>query len=353
MTSKEAMTPRERWLAVINREKPDRVPMDYRATGEATAKLMEHLGLDNVPAMYERLHIDPVVSPRPRYVGPPVPEGSDVFGRRSRRVDYGTGAYNECVHSPLAEHQSVEEIEANYTWPSPDWWDYSSIRERIEGKGDYPICAGGSEPFLIYKDLRGESQAFTDLILNPEIVHYCLDRLFGLAYEDTRRIYEQIPGEVMMTYVAEDLGSQEGLLYSPEHIREFLLPRMKRMADLVHEAGARAFTHSDGAIRSILPDLIATGFDGLDPIQWRCKGMEREALKRDFGDKLIFHGGMDNQYTLAFGSVEEVRQEVIENLRILGADGGYIIGPCHNIQPVSPPENIVAMYDTGYECGGR
>ena len=348
---KEIMTPRERWLAVLNRQKPDRVPMDYRATREATAKLMEHLCVGDVAAMYERLHIDRVVSPSPQYVGPSVPKGEDVFGRRFRPVDYGTGVYNECVHSPLAEHQSVEEIEANYTWPGPDWWDYSGIREQIEGKDEYPIAAGGSEPFLIYKELRGESQAFTDLILNPEIVHYCLDRLFDLAYQDTRRIYEQIPGKVMMSYVAEDVGSQEGLLYSPEHIREFLLPRMKRMVDLVHGAGARAFTHSDGAIRAILPDLIAIGCDGLDPIQWRCKGMEREALKRDFGEKLIFHGGMDNQYTLAFGSVAEVCQEVIDNLRILGEGGGYIVGPCHNIQPVSPPENIVAMYDTGYEHG--
>ena len=79
--------------------------------------------------------------------------------------------------------------------------------------------------------------------------------------------------------------------------------------------------------------------------------MEREGLKYDFGDKLIFHGGVDNQYTLAFGSVEEVRQEVIDNLRILGKDGGYILAPCHNIQPVSPEENIVAMYETGYEDG--
>jgi uroporphyrinogen decarboxylase len=351
MGSRDTMTPRERWLAVLNRERPDRVPMDYRATSEATAKLMEYLGVGDRAAMYERLHIDRVVSPGGRYVGPSVPDGEDVFGRRFRAVDYGTGVYNETVHSPLAEYQSVEEIEANYTWPSPDWWDYSSVAGQIEGKEDYPIAAGGSEPFLIYKELRGESQAFTDLILNPEVVHHCLEKLFGLAYENTRRIFEQIPGKVMMSYVAEDVGSQESLLYSPDHIREYLLPRMKRMVDLVHEAGARAFTHSDGAIRAILPDLIALGFDGLDPIQWRCQGMEREALKRDFGDRLIFHGGVDNQYTLAFGSVEEVRQEVIDNIRILGEGGGYILGPCHNIQPVSPPENIVAMYDTGYEHG--
>lgn len=162
---------------------------------------------------------------------------------------------------------------------------------------------------------------------------------------------EQIPGKVMITYVAEDMGAQEGLMFSVRHIREFLLPRMKRIIDLAHSAGAFVFHHNDGAVRKILPDMIALGIDVLNPIQWRCKGMEREGLKADFGDKLIFHGAMDNQYTLPFGTVAEVRQEVLDNLRILGAGGGYILAPCHNIQAVSPPENIVAMYETAYEYG--
>jgi len=97
--------------------------------------------------------------------------------------------------------------------------------------------------------------------------------------------------------------------------------------------------------------MIAAGIDVLNPIQWRCAGMEREGLKRDFGGELIFHGAMDNQYTLARGSVAEVQREVADNLRILGAGGGYILAPCHNIQAVSPPENIIAMYETGYALG--
>ncbi len=266
-------------------------------------------------------------------------------------MDYGAGIYDECINAPLAEHQTVEEIEANYTWPKIDWWDFSSIPAQVAGKQDLPISGGGSEPLLTYKQLRGESQAYMDFVDNPEIVHYCLDKLFDLAYETTRRIYEQIPGQVLLTSVSEDLGSQESLLYSPAHIHEFILPRMKRMMDLAHEAGAYVLTHSDGAIRAIIPDLIAIGMDALDPVQWRCPGMEREGLKRDFGDQLVFHGGMDNQQTLPFGSVEDVRQEVIENLRILREGGGYILGPCHNIQAVSPPENIVAMYDAAYEYG--
>ena len=94
-----------------------------------------------------------------------------------------------------------------------------------------------------------------------------------------------------------------------------------------------------------------TKIEVLNPIQWRCKGMDREGLKRDFGADLIFHGGVDNQYTLPFGSVAEVRQEVLDNYRILGAGGGYILAPCHNIQSITPPENITALYETGYEYG--
>lgn len=349
---KETMTPRERWLAVLNRETPDRVPMDYWATAEATEKLLKHLGC-GYEEMLERLHIDTPFVVTGRYVGPPEKEPGDIWGLKRKLVDYGGGVYAESVAEPLAGFKFVEEIEDCYIWPSPDYWDYSHLPEAIKGQAHRPIRGGGSEPFLHYKNLRGEEQAYVDLVENPEIVHYCLDKLFEIAYQDTLRIFEAIPGKVMITYVAEDLGAQNSLLYSPEHIREFLLPRMKRMMDLTKQHGSRVFHHSDGAIRAILPDLIDIGIDVLNPVQWRCAGMEREGLKRDFGDKVIFHGAVDNQHTLPFGTVEDVRQEVIDNYRILGEGGGYILAPCHNIQVVGPAENVVAMYEAGYEYGWR
>jgi len=343
------MTPKERWLAVLNGEPTDRVPTDYWATEEATAKLKQHLGCQTFDELAQVLHIDQVVTVEPEYVGPELAEDENEFGCRKKDVDYGTGYYREVTYSPLAGFDSVEDIKRHYRWPEPDWWDYSHLPEQVAGKEDYPIQGGGSEPFLIYCELRGLEQGFMDLIVNPDMVHYCLDILFELAYQNTLRIYEAIPGQVMYSYVAEDLGSQEDLLFSPDHIREFLIPRMKRMMDLAHEHGVYVFHHSDGAIRKTLPDVIEAGIDVLNPIQWRAKGMDRAALKRDFGDQIVFHGAMDNQYTLAFGTVDEVRQEVIDNLQILGAGGGYILAPCHNIQAVSPPENIVAMYETAYE----
>lgn len=346
---KETMTSRERWLAVLKGEKPDRIPMDYWGTQEVADKLMKHFGLATMDEVFEKLHIDRPFKPLPKYVGPKLEEGSNIYGCKFKQVDYGTGFYEECIHNPIASYNSIEEIEANYKWPSADWYDYSDIKKQVEGKEHRAIQGGGSEPFMFYKEIRGDAQAMMDMIMNPELVKYCLGKLFDFAYEYTRRIIEQIPGQITYCYVAEDLGSQENLMYSPEHIHEFIFPGMKRMIDLAHDAGAYVFHHDDGAIRKILPDLIELGIDILNPIQWRCQGMEREALKKDFGDRLVLHGGMDNQHTLPFGTVAEVEQEVIDNLRILGENGGYILAPCHNIQAVSPVENIVRMYEVAYE----
>ncbi len=348
---RETMSPRERWQAVLRREKPDRVPMDFWGTDEAVASLAKHLGCGGKREALERLHVDFVVKAIPSYVGPPLAPGSDPFGRLYRKVAFGGGVYDECVNSPLAAYGSVEEIERGYAWPSPDWWDYGSLAARLEGLERYPVQGGGSEPFLIYKDLRGQEQAFVDLVENPEMVDYCLDKLFALAYEDTLRTLGALPGRVLFTYVAEDMGGQNDLMLSVTHIRSFLLPRMKRIIDLSHDGGAYVFHHNDGAIRRIIPDMIEAGIDLLNPIQWRCGGMDREVLKRDFGSRVVFHGGIDNQQTLPFGSASEVRREVLDNLRILGRDGGYILAPCHNIQALTPPENIVAVYETGYENG--
>lgn len=346
------MTPKERWLAVLAGQTPDRVPLDYWGTDEATSKLVKHLGLRNRWQAFERLHIDRVVSLKPVYVGPPLQRGMDMYGRRYRKIDYGTGKYRECIEGPLEQYQTIEEIEDNYVWPSADWFDYSALPRQLWGrKKNYPVQGGGSEPFLIYADLRGREQAYMDLVLRPEMVHYCLDKLFDFCYENTTRIYETLPGQVTLSYVAEDFGGQENLLYSRKVIKEFFLPRMKRMIDLAHESGVYAFFHSDGAIRTIIPDMIGIGIDVLNPLQWRSPGMEREGLKRDFGDKVVLHGGVDNQHTLAFGTVEDVQNEVLQNLDVLGKGGGYILAPCHNIQAVSPPENIVVMYATAYENG--
>jgi len=104
------MTPRERWEAVLSRQRPDRVPMNCRSTPEFTAKLIGHLGCGSQREMLAKLYVDYVVRVRPEYVGPQLPENTDVFGCHYRCVDYGSGEHLECVSQPLAEFSSVEEV---------------------------------------------------------------------------------------------------------------------------------------------------------------------------------------------------------------------------------------------------
>jgi uroporphyrinogen decarboxylase len=199
--------------------------------------------------------------------------------------------------------------------------------------------------------MRGLARAFEDLALRPDIADAVLGRLYDFHYEHHRRIFEAGRGRIDTTWVAEDLGAQTGPLISLAMYRRYLLPNQIRMADLARSYGIHVMYHTDGAARLFLPDLIdKVGIEVLNPIQWRCPGMEREGLVADFGDRVIFHGSIDNQQTLAFGTVDDVADEVRQSVEIYRG-ARWICAPCHNLQPVSPTANIVAMYETIHELG--
>jgi len=347
------MTPRERWLALLAGEKPDRIPTDIWATDEVFERLRRDLKCADNGDLYRRLHIDGVHTigaPRTVHHHPDDPEAS-IWGVRHTVVNYGGGTYHENASQPLAAAKTVDDVHA-FQWPRPDDHDFENFREQVRKiPGDRAVRCGGYEPFLLYSAMRGMEQAMMDLVLAPEMVEAALGRLFDYHYRLNARMFEIGKGRIDITYVAEDLGSQTGLLMSLAHIRRFLLPNQKRMADLARSFGIRVFYHTDGAARAVIPDLIdVTGIDVLNPIQWRCPGMEREALVRDFGARIAFHGAVDNQQTLSFGTPADVRAEVLDNIRIF-SKARWICAPCHNIQTVSPTENIVAMYETIHENG--
>lgn len=347
------MTPRERWLALLQGERPDRIPTDYQATAEVTARLLADLGCADETALWKRLHIDRRKTLEPKWKLPHHPDdpAADMWGIRYRKADYGTGVYDEPIHMPLAAVETVEEVHA-HRWPSPEDFDYSAItRALAEDDGEYPIHVGIYEPFLLYGYLRGLERAFEDLLLRPEIADAVLGHVVDFYEQFNRRSFEAGRGRIDTTYVAEDLGAQTGPLMSLKTYRRFLLPNQKKMADLARSFGIHVMYHTDGAARMFLPDLVDTvGIEILNPIQWRCPGMEREKLVADFGDRIIFHGSIDNQQTLAFGTVEDVVREVRESVEIY-RDARWICAPCHNLQPVSPTENVVAMYETIHELG--
>ncbi len=347
------MTPRQRWLALLADQPADRIPTDYQATAEVTARLLADLDCPDEAALWRRLHIDKrrVVEPRWTPSRTPADPQADLWGIRYRQVSYGAGSYDEPVHHPLAAAESVADVHA-HPWPDPADFDYAPVSAAVQtDDGVYPIHAGCYEPFLLYGYLRGLQQAFEDLALNADIADAILGHIFDFYHEQHRRIFEAGGRRIDLTWVAEDLGAQTGPLMSLATYRRFLLPNQIKMADLARSFGVHVMYHTDGAARLFLPDLIdRVGIEILNPIQWRCTGMERDRLVADFGRRVIFHGSIDNQQTLAFGTVDDVVQEVRDSVEIY-RNVRWICAPCHNLQPVTPTANVLAMYETIHELG--
>lgn len=351
------MTPRERWLAVLEGRRPDRVPCDYWATAEVTARLMRDFGCHSKREVWEHLGVDKCVRlaalhPLAKEDDWHIDSNFAIWHVGTADIPYqdGLGVYTETVSHPLAQAATVTDVE-RFDWPDPEAWDVRNLRARCEKWRGYPILGGTYEPFYLYCHLRGMEQALADFILNPAVLEAALDRIYWIHASIIRRTLDEAADLIDFIYVAEDLGTQESLLMSPGSFRRFLKPRMARMIELVHSYGVRVFHHDDGAIRPLIPDLLEIGIDVLNPIQWRCRGMEREELARDFGASVVFHGAVDNQKTLPFGAPDDVRREVAENIRIFQDCKGYIVAPCHNLQPNTPTANIVALYDAVQEFG--
>jgi uroporphyrinogen decarboxylase len=350
------VTPRERWLALLEGRVPDRTPCDYWGTAEVTGRLMKDLGCAGERELWRKLGVDRLVRVAP--VHPRAIEKTwyiqsqySVWGIGTREVAYGDGTYIESVSHPLAGAESAADVE-QYAWPEASEWSTEGLLAECGAWRDYPILLGSYEPFLLYCRMRGMEQAFRDLVEDEPIVEAALERIHGIHTSLIRRCLEESGALIDFLWVSEDLGTQGSLLVSPALFRRFLKPRLQSMMELAHSYGVRVFHHDDGAIRRLIPELLEMGIDVLNPIQWRCAGMAREELARDFGDKVVFHGGVDNQHTLPFGTPEDVRREVAENMRLLGGGKGYIVAPCHNIQPNTPTQNILALYETVHDLAG-
>ncbi len=350
LNNKGMMTSRERWLATLRGEKPDRLPKDYWATEEFNQRLLKDLGLPDMDAFFSRYEIDRPGWAGPTYVGPPLKPGYSVWGWRTKPIRYAAGTYDEIAFSPLAKAATVEEI-ARHPWPSIDWWDFSNVAAICAAQPDRIIESGYVAALWFHNYLRGMELSLEDFVENPEIAEAVISHIFKIHYEYMTRLFESAPKGIQLTQVTDDFGTQTGLAISPAIFRRYFKEPMRNLIKLAHSAGVYVMHHDDGAIRPLIPEFIEIGVDILNPIQWRCPGMEREGLARDFGRDLAFHGGVDNQQTLPFGTPADVRKEVGENISIFGGGKGYVLAPCHNIQAITPTENVVALYEAAQAYG--
>lgn len=351
------MNSRERMLAAIARQPVDRIPTDAWCTAEVNASLRHHFGEEADIAA--ALHLDGFRGAGPAYIGPPLPampegESIDYWGIRRKNMAYETGVYSEVSVPALAQARTIDDLR-RYPWPKTEWFDFSAMPATLrEHRKTHATQCGYMAPFYFHNLLRGLEQSLLDPLEDPEFTHELVSRItdFFLAFH--RKMFETCAGLIDVTQVTDDLGCQTGPLISLALYREFYRPGHDRMIRLAKEFGVKVMHHDDGSCRAFLPDLVEMGIDILNPVQWNCPGMETAELKREYGQKICFHGGIENQKILPFGTPEEVRAEVRHCIDTLGSDGtGYIVCSCHAIQPVTPVENIVALYDEAWRYGKR
>jgi uroporphyrinogen decarboxylase len=345
------MTSRERILASIRHQPVDRLPCDIWAIGEVWDSLRAHFGEDDPLQLRDLLGIDGIVGTGPPYTRhhPESPEGTPVglWGAWSRQITLPTGgSYYEQAYYPLKDVTDPRELD-DFDWESPADYDFPAAREAAAQLcGRFVVEAGYLAPFVDLWTLFGQETALLNLALRPELIEAVLDRTMAYRLEQHRRLFAACPGVIDLTQVTDDFGSQNGLVMSRQTIRSIFWPHYRNAIKLAKEFGLIVFHHDDGGMFEIIGDLVEMGVEVLNPIQWRCAGMDRARMKAEFGDRLCFHGAVDTQAVMSFGTPQDVRREVRENLRLLGGDGtGYIVAPCHNIQSGTPLDNVLAMYD--------
>jgi uroporphyrinogen decarboxylase len=241
----------------------------------------------------------------------------------------------------------VESLNDYPWWPKVEQFDYeSAVAKAQEAAQHFAVIGPWVSHFEIYCQLRGLEQSLMDLVEAPELVDAILNRVESIQTEMMQRFFARAGNALDLVFISDDIAGQRSLLMSPALWKLHLQPRLKRWCDLIHSHGLRVFYHTDGAARRLLQPILDCGVDILNPIQHACPGMEMEELKRDFGHRVVFHGGVDNQFALPRGTPEDVRLEVRHCLDTLGADGaGYICCSCHNVQAGTPLENILAMIE--------
>jgi uroporphyrinogen decarboxylase len=381
------MNSRERLLAAIHRQEPDRVPLDIGSTQVTGIHAIAYRGLcktldlplDSVELcdsiqqlalpddnLIERLGVDvrglfPLNSHNWNLREE---DGGDhwlyhdEWGITHRRPKPG-GLYYSIVQVPLpGPGLTADDIE-NHAWP--DMGDPQRILGLRELAVQYRAASYGvvlKSPFAgifeMAQRIVGMENCLILMASDPKLARVLFDRLLGLKLAFWEMALPQLADAVDVVAEFDDYGTQTSQLISPRMFRQQLKPRLRTLLARIKQLapGAKLFFHSCGNVRPIIPDLIEIGVQILNPVHVRAKGMEPVALKRDFGDALVFWGGgVDTQGVLPAGTPQEVRDDVQRNVEALAPGGGFVFSPVHNIQPDVPPGNLIAMWEALREYG--
>lgn len=364
------MTRRERFEAAVNHKEIDRVPLDLCGTSltgiehkVTFERLKEFLGIEGrYDGWYDKCderilkHLDTDF----RWVGEILEPQNNFHGMTSQNelIDcWGvkrvfTGLYWDIKEYPL-KGAKVDDLD-KYPWPRADAVDMKKIEEfremakKLYNETDYVVCA--EHPTFGILELGcwmcGYDEFLYKMAAEPEFVEKFFSIILNYQKQVIEIYYGALGDYIHFTTSGDDFGMQTGPMISPAMFSKFVKPYFKERISYTKKF-TRAYYchHTCGSVYELIPHLVEAGVDILNPIQPGAKGMEPERLKKDFGDTLTFHGGIDTQDVLCRGTAADVKKEVHTVLNAMGGSGGYILAPAHNIQPDVPPENVAAIYE--------
>jgi len=335
------MDNRERVLATLNHEQPDRIPYNIGFTQKAYAKMAEYYGDPYFVSKLGNCLITLGTEPQNSWkeVKPNIWE--DQFGVQwDRSIDKDIGIVCNCMITPA----SIGE----YEFPDPDdpsrYSGYNGILKKglreLRPPDGFFVANLGFSLFERAWTLTGMEDLLMVMVVNERFVHTLMDRI--LDY-NLRVIENACSFDIDAMMFGDDWGHQYGLIMGPELWREFIRPRIQKMYGLVKSKGKLVFIHSCGKVDETFPDLIELGLDVFNPFQPEV--MDVFEIKKKYGDELSFYGGISTQRTLPYGTVDQVKDEVRRLIDVVGKNGGYIASPAHAIPADAKPENVAAMIE--------
>lgn len=369
--SKEYMTSKERVRAVLHREKPDRVPINYHSNPGIDARLKAALGIsaDDGNGLRDALGVD-FRGIGVKYVGPVLHTSSredrfvnPMYGFVRRRIEHASGYYMDYCDFPLID-ADVEKVQ-NWALPNPDDFDYNALEQQLNQNEGYAIHLGDSGLACIMNNagfLRGMEQVFVDLITDDEAGLLLIDRWLNVQYKVLERELDYIDrlakkqGKklnelIEFIWMGEDLGTQHTPLISMDIFKKHILPRQKPFFDLCKAYELPNLFHTCGSSSWAYEEYIKIGLTGVDTLQPEAANMSPEYLKKHFSGRLFFHGCISTTGALAFGSVQDTIDDCKNILEIMMPDYEYCFAPTHSLQDNTPVENVIAAYNTAHKFG--
>lgn len=350
------MNNKERVLKTLNHEQPDRVPFFYWGVPGFSDKMMNHLGFSDRDELLEFLDVD-FRWVEPEYVGPNLMDSQnsikkDIWGVEYRQAGHGDMKYWDIHKSPL-EGITDPAVLADFRWPCIELFDFKGLDKQLEKYKNYAIMTapGYSSPglFRVIQRLIGRD-AFLDVMMyHPKFFNTLVEKVSQFYYQFIEAFFEVAGSRVDFIRLADDFGSQGGLIVSNDTWHEVVRPVFDRFYEIPKKLGVRLYMHSCGGVRKLLPEFISMGAHVLDPIQTRAAGMNPEGLKKDFGSMITFCGALDEELLLRKATPARVKDGVKELLDLMAPGGGFILGPSHKFKVETPVENVVAMYEAARE----